>query len=378
MKTRFAFFVVLIAALVLAACQPGAAGGTIKISVLAPMSGQVATFGDSTAKGVQLAAEEWNAKGGIDGKTIEVVVKDSQCSADPAVNAMNQVVGEGGKFVIGEVCSSASIPVSEIAEANKIIQISPTSTNTTVTLNADGSTKQFVFRACFIDPFQGKVMAKFAAEQGHTTAFIMFDQGNDYVRGLAENFEKAFVEAGGTILGKETYTKNDTDFSAILTKVADSKAEVLYLPDYYNIVNLVGAQAKEKGVTAVMMGGDGWDSADLDVTAAEGGFFSNHYSPEDTRPIVQSWVAAYQKKYDGKTPDALATLGYDAANLLFAAIDQADTSEDTAKIAETLAAIEYEAVSGKITFDAQHNPVKSAVVLAVKDGKVSFSASVAP
>ncbi len=379
MKTRITFFVVLIAALVLAACQPGAAGGgTIKISVLAPMSGQVATFGDSTAKGVQLAAEEWNAKGGIDGKTIEVVVKDSQCSADPAVNAMNQVVGEGGKFVIGEVCSSASIPVSEIAEANKIIQISPTSTNTTVTLNADGSTKQFVFRACFIDPFQGKVMAKFAGEQGYKTAFIMFDQGNDYVRGLAENFEKAFVEAGGTILGKETYTKTDTDFSAILTKVAESKAEVLYLPDYYNIVNLVGAQAKEKGVTAVMMGGDGWDSADLDVTAAEGGFFSNHYSPEDTRPIVQSWVAAYQKKYDGKTPDALATLGYDAANLLFAAIDKADTSEDTTKIAETLAGLEFEAVSGKITFDAQHNPVKSAVVLAVKDGKVSFSASVAP
>jgi branched-chain amino acid transport system substrate-binding protein len=363
---------------VLAACQPGAAGGgTVKIAVLAPMSGQVATFGDSTAKGVQLAAEEWNAKGGVDGKQIEITVKDSQCSADPAVNAMNQVVGEKIKYVIGEVCSSASIPVSEIAEANQIIQISPTSTNANVTINQDGSTKQFVFRACFIDPFQGTVMAKFAIEQGYKTAFIMLDQGNDYVRGLAEFFEKAYTEAGGQILGKETYTKTDTDFSAILTKVAESKAEVLFVPDYYNILNLVGAQAKEKGVTAVLMGGDGWDSADLDLSAVDGGFFSNHYSAEDTRPIVQSWVAAYQKKYDGKTPDALATLGYDAANLLFAAIDEAG-ADDTVKVAAALAAIEYEAVSGKVTFDAQHNPVKSAVVLNVKDGKVSYSASVAP
>jgi branched-chain amino acid transport system substrate-binding protein len=378
MKTRISVFLVLIAVLVLAACQPGgAAGGTIKVAVLAPMSGQNPTFGQSTSEGVQLAAEEWNAKGGIDGKQIEITVKDSQCAADPAVNAMNQVVGEGIKFVVGEVCSSASIPVSEIAEANQIVQISPTSTNPSVTVKEDGTTKKFVFRACFIDPFQGTVMAKFAMEQGYKTAFIMFDQGNDYVRGLAEFFEKAFTEAGGTVLGKETYTSQDTDFSAILTKVAESKAEVLFLPDYYPVVNLVGAQAKERGVTAVMMGGDGWDSADLDLNASDGGFFSNHYNAGDTRPIVQSWVAAYQKKYDGRTPDALATLGYDAANLLFAAIDQAD-SVDSVKVAETLAALEYEAVSGKVTFDAQHNPIKGAVVLSVKDGAVNYAASVAP
>jgi branched-chain amino acid transport system substrate-binding protein len=375
MKKRI-LFVVLLAALLLSACQAGA-GGNIKIAVLAPMSGQVATFGDSTAKGIQLAVDEWNAKGGVLGKQIEVVVKDSQCSADPAVNAMNQVVDEKIKYVLGEVCSSASIPVSAIAETNKIVQVSPTSTNPSVTLNQDGSTKQYVFRACFIDPFQGTVMAKFAQAQGFKTAFILFDQGNDYVRGLAEFFEQAFTAAGGQILGKETYTKTDTDFSAILTKVAESGAEVLFIPDYYNIINLVGAQAKEKGVTAVMMGGDGWDSADLDLTAAEGGFFSNHYSPEDTRPIVQSWVAAYQKKYEGKTPDALATLGYDAANLLIAAISKAG-ADDTTKVAAALKAIEYEAVSGKITFDAQNNPIKSAVVLSVKGGKVSFSSSIAP
>ena len=311
MKTRVAVFALLVVALLVTACQPGAAGGgTLKIAILAPLSGPVPTFGVSTRDGALLAIEEANAKGGVLGKQIEAVVADSQCTPDPAVNAANKVIEQDKvHYIVGEVCSSASIPMSEIAEKNKVVQISPTSTNPTVTLNEDGSTKQYVFRACFIDPFQGTVMAKFALCKGYKTAFIMFDQGNDYVRGLAEFFEKAFTEAGGQIVGKETYTKTDTDFSAILTKVAESKADVLFLPDYYNIVNLVGAQAKEKGVTAVMMGGDGWDSADLDVKAADGGFYSNHYDPGDTRPIVQSWVANYQKKYNSQIPDALATLG---------------------------------------------------------------------
>ncbi|GAP07202.1 amino acid/amide ABC transporter substrate-binding protein, HAAT family [Anaerolinea thermolimosa] len=378
MKTRVAIFVLLIVALLVTACQPGAAGGgTIKIAILAPLSGPVPTFGVSTRDGALLAIEEANAKGGVLGKKIEAIVADSQCTPDPAVNAMNKVIEQDKvHYVVGEVCSKASIPISEIAEKNKVVMISPTSTNPTVTLNADGSTKKYVFRACFIDPFQGTVMAKFALSKGYKTAFILFDQGNDYVRGLAEFFEKAFTENGGQIVGKETYTAQDTDFSAILTKVAESKAEVLFVPDYYNIVNLVGAQAKEKGVTAVMMGGDGWDSADLDKNAANGGFFSNHYSPEDTRPIVQQWVANYQKKYNS-VPDALATLGYDATNLLIAAIEKAGVDDPT-KVAEAMEKLEYEAVSGKVTFDAQHNPIKSAVVLAVKDGKVSFAASVAP
>jgi branched-chain amino acid transport system substrate-binding protein len=378
MKTRVAVFVLMIVALVLTACQPGAAGGgTIKIAILAPLSGPVPTFGVSTRDGALLAIEEANAKGGVLGKQLEAVVADSQCTPDPAVNAANKVIEQDKvHYIVGEVCSSASIPISEIAEANSVVMISPTSTNPTVTLNADGSTKKFVFRACFIDPFQGTVMAKFALSKGYKTAFIMFDQGNDYVRGLAEFFEKAFTEAGGQVVGKESYTKTDTDFSAILTKVAESNAEVLFVPDYYNIINLVGAQAKEKGVTAVMMGGDGWDSADLDVNAADGGFYSNHYDPGDTRPIVQSWIANYQKKYSS-VPDALATLGYDATALLIAAIEKAG-ADDPVKVAAAMEALEFDAVSGKVTFDAQHNPIKGAVVISVKDGVKSFNASVAP
>jgi len=324
-----------------------------------------------------MAIEEWNAKGGVLGRKIEAVVEDSQCTPDPAVNAANKVIDQDKvHYIIGEVCSKASIPISEIAEAKGVVQISPTSTNPDVTLKADGSTKKYIFRACFIDPFQGLVMAKFAQGKGYKTAFIMFDQGNDYVRGLAEAFEKSWTEAGGTVVGKETYTSQDTDFSAILAKVAESKAEVLFLPDYYNIVNLVAAQAKEKGVTSVMMGGDGWDSPDLDAKASDGGFFSNHYSPEDTRAKVVDFVKAYNTKY-GATPDALAALAYDATYLLLTAIEKAGT-DDATKVAEALAAIELEVVSGKVSFDKPHNPIKAAAVLHVKDGKVSFVESVAP
>ena len=375
---------VLLVALLLTSCG-GAASGTIKVGLLAPLSGAVPTFGVSTKEGVEQAVKEWNDKGGIAGKKIELVVADSQCSADPAVNAANKLIDQDKvKFLIGEVCSSASIPVSEIANPKGIVQISPTSTNAKLTVDNNGKVKDYIFRACFIDDFQGLVMAKFAQGKGYKTAFIMFDQGNDYVRGLAESFEKAWTDLGGTVVGKEAYNaKTDTDFSAILTKVAESKAEVLYLPDYYNIVNLVGAQAKDKGVTAVMMGGDGWDSDKLDVAAADGGFYSNHYDAADTRQIVIDWLKTYGAAYkdekgNTKVPDALATLGYDAANMLFAAIDKAGTADDTAKVKDALAGISWEGVSGKITLDANHNPVKAAAVIGVKDGMKSFVESVAP
>lgn len=374
MKKTFLFLVIL-ASLVLTSCQ--AQSSTIKVAVLAPMSGQVSTFGQSVSDAVKIAADEWNAKGGVLGRQIELVIKDSQCSPDAAVNAANQVVDEKIKYLIGDVCSGSTIPITDIAESNKIVMITPTATNPQVTINNDGSTRQYVFRGCFIDPFQGTVMAKFAQEKGFTTAFVMYDQGNDYSRGLAEFFEKAFTEGGGQVVGKETYTKTDTDFSAILTKVAESQADVLYVSDYYNIINLVGAQAKEKGVTAVMMGGDGWDSADLDVKAADGGYYSNHYDPADQREVVQNWVKNYSGKYEGKTPDALGTLGYDAANLLFSAIQKAGV-DDTAKVAEAMAGLSHEGVTGTITFDAQHNPIKNAAVIHVIDGKKIFETTISP
>jgi branched-chain amino acid transport system substrate-binding protein len=210
----------------------------------------------------------------------------------------------------------------------------------------------------------------------------MFDQGNDYVRGLAEFFEQAFTAGGGQILGKETYTKTDTDFSAIHAKIKDAKPAVVLLPDYYNIVNLVTKQAKEKGINVPFVGGDGWDSADLDLAASDGCFYTNHYSKDDPRPEVQNFLKAYAAAYKddagkGKVPDALAVLAYDATNLLFAAIKDAG-ADDTTKVKAALEKISYSAVSGKITFDKLHNPVKALTILSVKGGKINFDSVVQP
>ncbi len=234
----------------------------LKIAILAPLSGPVPTFGVSTRDGALMAIDEWNAKGGVLGMKIVPVVEDSQCTADPAVNAANKVIDQDKvHYIVGEVCSVASIPVSEIANQKNVVQVSPTSTNPNVVRFEDGTVKPFTFVACFNDDTQGKVIAQFAAgDLGAKNAFILFDQANDYVKGLSEYFEKYFTEAGGTIVGKETYTATDTDFSAILAKVAEANPDVVVLPDYYNIVNLVTKQAKEKGITAPFIGGDGWDS----------------------------------------------------------------------------------------------------------------------
>lgn len=380
------FGVFIILSLLLSACGGGAAGGgEIKVAVLAPLSGSVPTFGVMTRDGALLAIEEWNAKGGVLGKKIVPIVEDSQCTPDPAVNATNKVIDQDKvHYIVGEVCSKASIPISEIANPKGVVQISPTSTNPDVTVAKDGKTKDFIFRACFIDPFQGLVGAKFAInELKAKTAFVMLDQANDYVKGLAEVFIKEFAAAGGTIVGTESYTAQDTDFSAILAKVADAKPDVVYLPDYYNVVNLVTKQAKEKGVTAVFLGGDGWDSSDLDLKAAAGGFYTNHYAADSTAPAAVTFQNAFAAKYKddtgkGKVPDALAALAYDATNILLQSIKEAGV-DDAAKVKDAMAKIVYEGgVSGKITFDAQHNPIKSATILSVTEAGIKFNSVVAP
>jgi branched-chain amino acid transport system substrate-binding protein len=356
----------------------------LKVGVLVPLSGPVPSFGASVKEGTLLAINEWNAKGGVNGMKIVPVVEDSQCSADAAVNAANKVINQDKvKFILGETCSGATIPVTEIANPAKILEISPCATNPNVTVDKAGKTKDYVFRACYIDPFQGGVLAQFASGRLKAKkAFIMYDQGNDYTIGLATAFEAQFTKLGGTIVGKETYTKTDTDFSAILAKIKNAKPEVVLLPDYYNIVNLVTKQAKEKGIKLPFVGGDGWDSPDLDKAAAEGGYYTNHYSPEDPRPEVQNFLKAYGTAYktdDGKdkVPDALATLGYDSANLLFEAIKAAN-SVDTTKVKDALVKIDFNGVTGKITFDAAHNPVKALTILAVKGGKITFDSVVQP
>jgi len=392
MKSRVLISVLLLVAVLLASCKPAApaavapaaGGGEVKVAFLLPLSGPVPTFGVSGKEGALMAVEEWNAKGGVLGMKIVPVVEDSQCTPDPAVNAANKVIDQDKvHYIVGETCSKATIPVTEIANAKGVVLISPTSTNSAVTVGTDGKVKDYIFRACFIDPFQGKVGAKFALENLKAkNAFLMVDQSNDYVVGLAAAFKETFTAGGGKIVGEESYTAKDTDFSAILAKVAEAKPDVIYLPDYYNIVNLAAKQAKEKGITAPFMGGDGWDSADLDLAAADGGYFTNHYSPDSTDPAVVNFVKNYGEKYKDdkgqpKKPDALAALGYDATNILLQSIVNAG-ADDAAKVKDAMAKGSFSGVSGKVTFDASHNPIKSATILKVTKDGVKFEAVVNP
>jgi branched-chain amino acid transport system substrate-binding protein len=244
-------------------------------------------------------------------------------------------------------------------------------------VDENGNHKPYTFRACFLDPFQGDVLATFAYnDKGLKNAAILYDQGNDYVRGLAEYIKGAYEKLGGTVKVYEAYNKDDADFSVLLSKVQDANVDVLFLPDYYNKVSLIGTQARERGINAVMMGGDGWDSPELDLKALDGGFFSNHYSPSDPRPIVQDFIKKYTEKY-GAAPDALAVLAYDAANILMTAIQDAKTA-DPSVVKDAMLKVKVEGVSGEITMDQFGNPIKSAAITAVTDGKTEFVKFVAP
>ncbi|MCL6430428.1 MAG: ABC transporter substrate-binding protein [Anaerolineae bacterium] len=370
--------VIIATLLPLAGCG-GGGSKTLKIGVIAPMTGDVKTFGESTRNGVQMAVEEWNAKGGLLGKQIEIVLGDDKNDPAEATAAATKLIKQDKvKFIVGSVASKCSIPISDVANKNQVVMISPTSTNPKVTV-ADGVLKEYAFRACFIDPPQGSAMAKFATENlGIKTAAVFYDNGNDYVKGLAEFFKAAFEARGGKVTVYEAYAQTDTDFTALLTKVMAEPPDMLYIPDYYNMANLVNQQARAAGFKGILAGGDGWDSSDLDFQAADGGYFTNHYAADDPRSEVQNWVARYKAKY-GTVPDALATLGYDAANLLLNAIKAAN-SEDPVKVKDALAATAgFPTVSGTISFDENHNPInKDIVVLQVKEGKFVHVATLKP
>ena len=353
----------------------------IKIGLITPLSGDVKTFGESVRNSFLIAVEEANAKGGVAGMKVTYVIQDDKNDATEAANVANLLVNQQRvKAIVGSVTSKTTIPVSDIIQSAKIPAISPTATNPKVTV-ADGKRKDYMFRACFIDPFQGTVMAKFSREtlKGKSAA-VLFDASNDYSKGIAEVFRDAFRKLGGKVAAFESYGKDDVDFSALLTKVKASDADVLFLPDYYNKVGLIAKQIQEKGLKVRLVGPDGWDSPDLVKiagSAIEGGHFSNHYSPDDRRPEVVAWVKKYREKH-GQVPDALGTLAYDATNLLLEAIRKAG-SDDPKKIRDALASIrDFKAVSGRSTLDGNGDMIKSAAILKIEGGKQKFVKMVNP
>jgi len=350
---------------------------TILLGEVGSLTGSEAAFGDSTKKGVELALEEANAAGGVKGKKLAVRVYDDQSKPEEAASAATRLVTQDKVVaIIGEVASSNSLAMAPIAQEAKVPMVSPSSTNPKVTEVGD-----YIFRVCFIDPFQGFVMAKYAHEElKFKKVAILTDKKSAYSEGLTEVFSRKFAEMGGKIVGIEAYAKGDTDFRAQLTNIKKLKPEGLYVPGYYQDVAIIAEQARELGLKVTMMGGDGWDSEklfELGGSAVDGSYVSNHYSADDPTPRVQDFIKKYQAKY-GNVPDSLAALGYDAAKVVIEAMKRApDVSGPALRdaIAQTK---DFPGVAGTITLDEKRNPVKPAVVLTVEGGKFKYKATVAP
>jgi len=363
------------------AAAAAAPSDTILIGHVASMTGEQATFGESTDNAIKLAISEANAAGGVKGKKLVLKTYDDQGKPEEAAIAATRLIQQDKVLVLlGEVASSRSLAIAPIADANKVPQISPTSTNPRVTKDGD-KTRPYVFRVCFIDPFQGTVMAKFARENlKFSKVAILRDVGNDYSVGLADFFKKKFEELGGTIVSDQSFKAGDQDFKAQLTAIKGKKPEMIYVPAYYGDVALIGRQARELGIKAPLAGGDGWDSAklyEIAQGALDGGFFSNHYTDENPDPKVQGFVKKYKETY-GAVPDALAALGYDAALVAIDAMKRATELTGPAVRDAIEATKDFPGVAGVITLDADHNAVKSAVVIGVVKNKAKYVATVNP
>lgn len=379
----------LVLGTVLAGLAAGCGGGekkadTIKVGANLEMTGGSASYGISSKNAIELAFKEINEKGGINGKQLELVVADNKSEAAEATNAMQKLVSQDNVVaVIGPNLSSSVIAASAINNSAKVLDIAPMATNPYVTVDqASGKTKDFNYRTCFIDPFQGTVMAKFAtAELGVGNAAVLIDNSSDYAKGLAQFFKENFVKEGGAVTAEESYLQKDTDFKATLTKIKATNPDFLYVPGYYQEVGLIVKQARELGMNMPIAGDDGWDSAKMPeiagAAALNNTYFSSLYSPEDSSDINKNFVAAYEKAY-GQKPDVFAALSYDSALLVAEAIKNAGSTEP-AKISEAMAKINgFSGVSGSVTFDDKHNPVKSAVILEYKDGAQSLKTKINP
>jgi branched-chain amino acid transport system substrate-binding protein len=350
----------------------------IRIGEFGSLTGGTATFGTSNHEGVVLAVEEINAAGGVLGKPLRVITEDNQSKPEESVTAVLKLIKQDEvSAIVGEVASSRSLAAAPQCQANKIPMLSPASTNPKVTQVGD-----YIFRACFIDPFQGKTMAKFAVERLKAKRIaILTDQKNDYSVGLAHFFKESAVKLGAEIVAEESYSEGDIEFKAQLTAIKATAPNVLYVPGYYTECALIARQARELGLDVPLLGGDGWDSpktVEIGGRAVEGVYLTNHYSPEDQRPEVQNFITKFKARYDGRAPDTFAVLGYDATKMMADAIQRAG-STDGPKIRDALAATkDFPGVSGKISMDADRNAQKSIVILQIRDGQYRFVESIPP
>lgn len=360
------------------------ADDTIKIGGLLEMTGGSASFGISSKNAIDLALKKVNEKGVLGGKKLALVVADNKSEASEATNGMQKLISQDKVVaVIGPNLSSAAIAAGTINNASKVASITPMGTNPDVTVDPKTQkTREYSFRTCFIDPFQGTVMANYAVKELNVKkAAILVDNTSDYAKGLSQFFKENFVKLGGAVVAEEAYLQKDTDFKATLTKIKATSPDFIYIPGYYQEVGLIVKQAREMGINVIMAGGDGWDSAKLPEIAGKKALnntmFSSLYSTDDASDLNKAFVAEYKKAYN-TNPDVFAALAYDSALLVVKAIEDAKSAEP-AKIAAAMAKISgFKGVSGEVTFNEQHNPIKSAVIIEHKDGVQTFKAKVNP
>ena len=355
----------------------GQKSSEILIGEYGTLTGNDATFGISSRNGIEMAMDEVNKAGGVLGKQIKVLVEDDQGDPKEAATVVTKLISKDQVIaVLGEVASTRSKAAAPIAQQNMIPMITPSSTNPAVTQIGD-----YVFRVCFIDPFQGLVMAKFATNTLKVkNVAILRDVKNDYSVGLADVFAAEFKKMGGNIISDQSYSAGDVDFSAQLTAIKATNPQAIFVPGYYTEVGLIARQMKKLGMSATLLGGDGWDSpklTEIGGEAMDGAYFSNHYSVDDPSPAIQKFVGDYKARYK-QVPDALAALAYDAAHILAQSIQRANTTEGP-KLRDAIAQTkDYAGVTGKITIDKDRNSVKPAVVLQVKERKLVYVETITP
>jgi branched-chain amino acid transport system substrate-binding protein len=364
---RFPLALALAALALFTSCSRDRSDERVLIGHYGPMSGSEATFGQSTANGIELAVREVNASGGINGKLVELKSYDDRGITQEAGTAVTRLItSDKVVAILGENTSSMSLAGGRVAQQYGVPMISPSSTNPAVTEVGDK-----IFRVCFLDSFQGWVQAKFAREfLKAQTAAILYDQGQAYSKGLAEFFKAAFTGMGGTITIEQAYTGGDQDVSAQLTTIRQTNPDLILLPGYYTDAGNIAIQVRRLGLTVPLLGGDGWESPQLAAIgrdAIEGSYYSTHYAIQETRSDVRKFVTDFEAAF-GRKPDSLGALGYDAARLLFDAMRRAP-SWDGATLAKAIAETkDFAGVTGRINFDSRRNARKSAFVVQMKGG----------
>ncbi len=378
MKSRY---LILPALAVLASALVGCksrGGDTIKIGEFASLTGKEANFGVSSHEGTLLAIEELNAKGGVLGKKLELLTEDDQTKAGEPANAVNKLISKDGVIaILGEVASSRSLEAAPICQQSKIPMISPSSTNPAVTQVGD-----YIFRVCFTDTFQGAALANFASSNLKATKVaILTDVKSDYSKGLAKNFKEKFASNGGKLTIELDYNGGEKDFKNQLTSIKSSAPDAIFLPGYYSDVALICIQAKQLGIEIPIFGGDGWEGESLltiGKEAVEGTYFSTHCSPEQGTPEMLAFVESYKKRFKGKTPDAMAVLGYDSAMVLADSIKRAGTTESSALRTAIATTKDFAGAGGKFSINASRDADKPLVFIQIKGGKFTYKATVMP